>query len=74
MRGEQIAERITPKTHLISLSQVSYKTGAYLKGVREIAAAARKAGVVLSIVATQALGRYPVSLGGVDYLMSSNFK
>ena len=39
-----------------------------------IAAAAHKVGAVVCIDATQALGRCPVSLEGVDYLMSSSFK
>jgi len=74
LREEEIVARITSKTRLVSLSQVSYKTGAYLPCVGRIAAAARKVGAVLSIDATQALGRCPVSLEGVDYLMSSSFK
>ncbi len=74
LRGEDVIERITPKTRLVSLSLVSYKTGAYLPCVQKIAAEARKVGAVMSIDATQALGRCPVSLEGVDYLMSSSFK
>jgi selenocysteine lyase/cysteine desulfurase len=42
--------------------------------VPKIGAAARKVGAVLSIDATQALGRCPVSLEEVDYLMSSSYK
>jgi selenocysteine lyase/cysteine desulfurase len=74
LRGEEVIGRITPKTRLVSLSLVSYKTGAYLSCVQKIGAAARKVGAVLSIDATQALGRCPVSLEAVDYLMSSSFK
>ena len=74
LRGEEVMGRITPKTRLVSLSLVSYKTGAYLSCVPKIGAAARKVGAVLSIDATQALGRCPVSLEEVDYLMSSSFK
>jgi selenocysteine lyase/cysteine desulfurase len=74
LRGEEIAERITAKTRLVSLSQVSYKTGTRLTCLDKIAAAARKVEAVLSIDATQALGRCPISLAGVDYLMSSSFK
>jgi selenocysteine lyase/cysteine desulfurase len=71
---EEITARITPKTRLVSLSQVSYKTGAYLPCMGRIAAAAHQVGAVMSVDATQALGRCPVSLEGVDYLMSSSFK
>jgi cysteine desulfurase / selenocysteine lyase len=69
-----VAEHITARTRLVSLSLVSYKTGAYLRGVPELSAAIRKVGGFLSIDGTQALGRCPVSLDGVDYFMSSSFK
>ncbi|HLI35604.1 MAG TPA: aminotransferase class V-fold PLP-dependent enzyme [Terriglobia bacterium] len=72
--SEQVIERITARTRLISLSSVSYKTGAYLPGIEKIGAAARKVGAVVCMDATQALGRCPVSLEGVDYLVSSSFK
>src|SRR5690606_36671671 len=71
---DEIAEHITPRTRLVSLSLVSYKTGAWLPFVPALAREAHRVGAVLSIDATQALGRLPVSLEGVDYLMSSSFK
>ncbi len=71
---ERVAENICPRTRLISLSLVSYKTGAYLPFVQKIAEAAAKVGAFVSIDATQALGRCPVSVDGIDYLMSSSFK
>jgi len=71
---ERVAERITRRTRLVSLSLVSYRTGAYLRPVPKIAAEAKRVGAVVSIDATQAVGRCPVSLEGVDYLMSSSFK
>ncbi|TAM80418.1 MAG: aminotransferase class V-fold PLP-dependent enzyme [Acidobacteria bacterium] len=71
---ESVAENICPRTRLISLSLVSYKTGAYLPFVQNIAEAAAKVGALVSIDATQALGRCPVSVEGIDYLMSSSFK
>jgi cysteine desulfurase / selenocysteine lyase len=74
LRWEQIATLISPRTRLISLSLVSYKTGAYLPFVSKLSEAARRVGAILSIDATQALGRCPVSLEGVDYLISSTFK
>ena len=69
-----IAACITPRTRLVSLSQVSYKTGEYFRGLPELAREARRAGALVSVDATQALGRCPVSLEGVDFLMSSSFK
>ena len=74
LRAEDVIEHITPKTRLVSLSLVSYKTGAYVAGVPRIATASHSVGAALSLDATQALGRCPVSLEGVDYLMSSSFK
>lgn len=71
---ERIVKMISPRTRLLSLSLVSYKTGAYLPFVEGLAREAHRVGAVLSIDATQALGRCPVSLKGVDYLMSSSFK
>lgn len=71
---EQVIEHITDTTRLISLSAVSYKTGAYLPGIAKIGARAKRVNAVVSIDATQALGRCPVSLEGVDYLVSSSFK
>lgn len=71
---ESVVGRITPRTRLISLSLVSYRTGAYFPSVARIAAEAHAAGALLAIDATQALGRCPVSLDGVDYLMSNTFK
>jgi cysteine desulfurase / selenocysteine lyase len=74
LQKEQTVKRITSKTRLISLSLVSYKTGAYLAGTQEIGAAAKRVGAIVCVDATQALGRCPVPLEGVDYLVSSSFK
>ncbi|MGH9401582.1 MAG: aminotransferase class V-fold PLP-dependent enzyme [Terriglobia bacterium] len=74
LRCEQVIERITAKTRLISLSLVSYRTGAYLPGIETIGVEAKRVGAIVSVDATQALGRCPLSLAGVDYLMSSSFK
>ena len=69
-----IAARIGPRTRLVSVSLVSYKTGEYLLGLPGLARRVHQAGAWLSVDATQALGRCPVSLEGVDFLMSSSFK
>lgn len=74
LRAEDVIARITANTRLVSLSLVSYKTGAYLPGFDTIAAEAHKHGAVVAMDATQALGRCPVSIKGVDYLASSSFK
>ncbi len=74
LRWESAAERISSRTRMISLSLVSYKTGSYLTGVPLLAAEAKRVGAFVSIDATQALGRCPVSLEGVDFLIASTFK
>ena len=71
---ETVAGYISPRTRLVSLSLVSYKTGAYLVGVPALSSELKRIGAYLCIDATQALGRCPVSLEGVDYLMASSFK
>jgi len=70
----EVEGEICSRTKVISLSLVSYKTGAYMPFVQKITNAAEKVGALVSIDATQALGRCPVSVDGVDYLMSSSFK
>jgi selenocysteine lyase/cysteine desulfurase len=71
---ERVAEKISPRTRVVSLSVVSYRTGTYFRFVREVAAEAKKWGAIVAVDATQAVGRCPVSLEGVDYLVSSTFK
>lgn len=70
----RFVECISPKTRLVTLSLVSYKTGAYFPFVKNVATEAHRRGAVVVLDATQALGRCPVSLDGVDYLVSSSFK
>jgi cysteine desulfurase/selenocysteine lyase len=71
---ETVARYISPRTRLVSLSLVSYKTGAYLAGVPALSSELKHVGAYLCIDATQALGRCPVSLEGVDYIMARSFK
>ena len=71
---EDVAQNITSRTRLISLSLVSYKTGAYLPFVPMLATEAQRVGAVVAIDATQAFGCMPLSLEGIDYLVSSSFK
>ncbi len=71
---ELFAEYMSPRTRVVALSLVSYKTGAYLPFVKNIAAEAHQRGAVVVLDATQGLGRCPLSLDGVDYMVSSSFK
>lgn len=70
----RLAAAIGPATRLVSVSAVSYKTGARLTHVKDLAEAAHRAGAVFCIDATQALGRVPVDLRGVDYVVASGYK
>jgi cysteine desulfurase / selenocysteine lyase len=69
-----VAECISERTRLVSISLVSYKSGARFLQTKELADLVHDAGGALCVDATQALGRCPVSLDGIDYLMSSSFK
>jgi selenocysteine lyase/cysteine desulfurase len=69
-----LAALISKRTRLVSISLVSYKSGARFLATRELADLVHDAGGALCVDATQALGRCPVPLDGVDYLMSSSFK
>jgi len=71
---DRLVEHMSPRTRVVALSLVSYKTGAYFPFVQDVAAEAHKRGAVVVLDATQALGRCPVSRDGVDYLVSSSFK
>ncbi len=74
IRLEDVVAAITPKTKLVSLSLVSYKTGAYFADLPELARKVHEVDGVLAVDATQALGRMPVGVGEVDFLFSSSFK
>lgn len=73
-RLEDLTAAIDGRTRLVTISQVSYKTGAWFPHTEELAEAAHAVGGVLCVDATQALGRCAVPLAGVDYLMASTFK
>jgi cysteine desulfurase/selenocysteine lyase len=74
LHEEDVIARMTSHTRMVSLSLVSYKTGAYLPNIGKLTERAHQQKAIVSLDATQALGRCPVSLSGVDYLMSSSFK
>jgi selenocysteine lyase/cysteine desulfurase len=66
--------RITPKTRLVSVSQVSYKSGTQIPFLPQLSQAAHAAGALFCVDATQALGRVPVQIEGVDFLVASSYK
>lgn len=71
---EDLTAAVNDRTRLVTISQVSYKTGAWFPHTAALADTVHAAGGVLCVDATQALGRCPVPLTGVDYLMASTFK
>jgi cysteine desulfurase/selenocysteine lyase len=71
---EDLTNAIDERTRLVTISLVSYKTGAWFPHTAALAEAVHAAGGILCVDATQALGRCPVPLTGVDYLMASTFK
>ena len=71
---EQFAEAITPATRLVTVSLVSYKSGARIPFLAALADEAHRARAWLAVDATQALGRVPVAVAGIDYLVASSYK
>jgi cysteine desulfurase / selenocysteine lyase len=74
LRLEDFTTQIGPRTRMVSVSQVSYKTGTQLPFLPELSREARRAGAFFCVDATQALGRVPVGINGVDYLVASSYK
>lgn len=71
---EQFVASINSRTRVVSVSQVSYKTGTQIPFMAALAREAHRAGALFCVDATQALGRMPVSIEGVDYLVASSYK
>jgi selenocysteine lyase/cysteine desulfurase len=71
---DTIVSAITPKTRVVSVSYVSYKTGTRLNYLTDLAKAAHASAAIFCVDATQALGRLPVPLEGVDFLVASSYK
>ncbi len=65
---------MSSRTRLVSVSAVSYKTGTRVPFLAELAGVAHRHGAYFCVDATQALGRVPVPLDGVDFLVSSSYK
>ncbi|MCX6619511.1 MAG: aminotransferase class V-fold PLP-dependent enzyme, partial [Acidobacteria bacterium] len=71
---EDFAREITSSTRIVTVSAVSYKSGTRIPFLAELSKLAHAAGAHLCVDATQALGRLPVSVQGVDYLVASSYK
>ena len=71
---EDFTASMSPQTRVVSVSLVSYKSGTRIPFVRDLAEETHRVGAILCLDATQALGRVPVTLDGVDYMVASSYK
>lgn len=71
---QDFVSRIGPRTKVVTVSQVSYKSGTQFPFIAELARETHRAGGIMVVDATQALGRVPVSVEGVDFLAASSYK
>ncbi len=74
VRLEDFTSRLSRRTRVVSVSQVSYKTGTQLPFLPALAQEVHRAGALFCVDATQALGRVPVAVEGTDYLAASSYK
>lgn len=74
VRMSGFTDQMSARTRLVAVSAVSYKTGTRLPFIAELAEASHRHGALFCVDATQALGRVPVPLEGVDFLVSSSYK
>jgi cysteine desulfurase/selenocysteine lyase len=71
---QQFTSRLRPNSRVVSVSQVSYRTGTQFPFLLELSREVHRAGALFVVDATQALGRVPVSVAGVDFLVASSYK
>jgi cysteine desulfurase / selenocysteine lyase len=65
---------IGPATRIVCVSHVSYKTGTRIPFLADLGRLAHRHGALLIVDATQSLGRVPVCLDEVDFLVASGYK
>ena len=70
---DELLAQITPRTRLVTVSQVSYATGQHLNP-RPIWDRVKETRALLCVDATQAAGRVPVDGGAADFVIASTFK
>ena len=71
--GEELVAAIQPGIDLVAVSAVQSSTGAVLD-LPAVVAASKKAGALLVIDASQALGWLPLTVDGVDALVAHTYK
>ncbi|MEZ4731452.1 MAG: aminotransferase class V-fold PLP-dependent enzyme [Caldilineaceae bacterium] len=74
LRAEDLIPLLTPRTRLVTVSLVSFYNGFMISLPAVVAAVRRHSDALLAVDVTQALGRIPLDLTGVDLIVSSTHK
>ncbi|HZP82877.1 MAG TPA: aminotransferase class V-fold PLP-dependent enzyme [Chthonomonadaceae bacterium] len=74
LRLEDLVPLLTPRTRFVTASLVSYYNGFLLDAPALVETVLRHSPALLSLDVTQALGRVPLNLAGVDLIVSSTHK
>ncbi len=74
LRVEDLVKLLSPKTRLVTVSLVSFFNGFRLRLEEVIAAVRKHSPALVAVDVTQALGRVPLELKGVDLIVSSTHK
>jgi selenocysteine lyase/cysteine desulfurase len=74
LRVEDLVPLLGPKTRLVTVSLVSFFNGFRVTLPEVIAAVRKHSSALLAVDVTQALGRVPLELAGVDLIVSSTHK
>jgi cysteine desulfurase / selenocysteine lyase len=74
LRVEDLKPLLGPKTRLVSSSLVSYLNGFMIPLPAVVDAVRTASPAILAVDVTQALGRVPLDLTGVDFIVSSTHK
>lgn len=74
LRVEDLLPLLTPRTRLVTVSLVSFYNGFLLPLPAVVAAVRHHSAALLAVDVTQALGRLPLDLTGVDLIVSSTHK
>lgn len=74
LRTEDLISLLSPRTRLLTASLVSFYNGFHLPLADVIAAVRGRSPALIALDVTQALGRIPFDLWGVDWVVSSTHK
>lgn len=74
LEPEDLAALVGPKTRLVTVSLVSFFNGFKLDLPQVLEIVRRRSPALLAVDVTQALGRIPLELSGVDLIVSSTHK